>query len=232
LETPAGQRLTVERGRLGKFEVQDGKVDFRLDPGNIIFVESAVFGYAGGEVAARGFRVQPGRSAADLVVYADNLDIATIAERLSEKKVSGSGKLYARLPVSVVWPERINLGTGYVYAEASGRAGPTGSLRFTGFAVQIADLVGKSIGSGGTAGQATTEQIKERVTGALVDFGFSSLTLDLIKPADKPLTLSIKTTGKGPAVTGGQELDLTFNVTGLEELANRYLGLKGAGIGF
>lgn len=242
LETPPGQTLTVERGRLGKLEVFNGTVDFRLDPGDIVFVEAAAFGYAGGVLSARGFRVQPGRGAADIVVYADNVDIGTMATTLSEGRISGTGKLYARLPVSVVWPDRIHLGTGYIYAEASGEPGRTGTLRFTGYAQDIGNLVARSMGgpTGDRTRDAAMTQVQSRVTSALVDFGFNSLTLDLTKPDNAPLTLTIRTNGRGPAVpatrgspgSAGQELNLTFNVTGLDEIINQYLGLRGTGIGF
>lgn len=258
LETPPGQTLSVERARLGRFEVRNGQVDFRLDPGDLIFVESARFGYAGGIVAARGFQVQPGRGAADLVLYADDLDIAQLAAQFSDGRVSGSGRVYARLPVSVVWPQRVDLGTGYIYAQASGIPGQAGTLRLTGYAQDIGRLVGMSMGgpTGDPTRDAAMQQVQRRVTDALVEFGFNSLTLDLLRAQDGPLTVTIRTNGRGlvtslppaaapaaaardrrrpPPASGppsAQELDLTFNVTGLERLINAYLGLRQSGVGF
>lgn len=260
LETPPGQTVSVERARLGRFDVRNGRVDFRLDPGDILFVESARFEYADGEVTARGFRVQPGRGAADVVVYADNLDIGRLAAQFSDGRISGSGRLYARLPLTVVWPQRVELGSGYIYAEASGNPGPAGVLRLTGYAQDIGRLVGLSMGgpSGDPARDAAVRQVQTRVTDALVEFGFTSLTLDLTRPEQGPLTVTIRTTGRGPTAAptpptpapapptrgrtrpppsptpapASQELNLTFNVTGLEALVNAYLGLRQTGLGF
>jgi hypothetical protein len=221
LESHPGQRLSVKSARLGKYAIRDGGGHFRLDPGGIIFVEDAAFAFAGGEVSARGFRIQPSRQAVEMVVYADGLDLGKLASTVSDGRVNGTGKVYARLPVSVVWPERIRPGTGYVYAE-----GGDGRISLGVNAADVAALLGAS-----AQGDANQQLLKERITGALTSFGYSQLSLTFTRdeqatdPA-KALIASLRFAGKGPEKLGGQVLDLTFNFTGVEDLLSAALLIK------
>lgn len=239
LESHPGQRLSVSSARLGSYQVRNGSGRFRLDPGGIIFVEDAAFAFAGGEVSARGFRVQPSRQAVDLTLYADKLDLGALASLASGGRVSGSGRMFARLPVSVVWPDVIRLGSGYLYAE-----GGDGRISLGVNAEDVGRLLGASVqdpsgAGGGTGGGGGNQQLlQQRITGALTSFGYSDLAVTFTRddhasdPA-RALTASVRFAGKGPESAGGQVLDLTFNFTGVEDLLSAALLVKrsGAGVG-
>lgn len=239
LETPPGQSVKVRSAKLGNLKVSEGSIEFRLDPGNLIFVESAGFGFAGGVLTARGFRVDPIRSATDLTLYADKLDVGQLAETLAPGKVSGMGKMYARLPVSVEWPKRVTLHDGgYIYAAATGpnlsnpeHVNASGVLNLGPYGETIGSWVGVSpndpMGQPSTNPQEIKADVSRRVVAALSDFGFTTLSLDLNrKSATDPLVATLRTNGVGTQKTGGQVLDLTFNFSGLEAAFNLYLGFN------
>jgi hypothetical protein len=221
LETPPNQTLSVESGRQGKMNVSKGQVNFRIDPGNIIFVESAKFGFAGGELTARGFRVAPAESAADLYLYADNIDVGELAKIASDGKVTGTGKLYGRLPVSVKYPDRLTLGEGYVYAEAPGGDTARGQLQLGEYADQV---TGMAVGQ--MPPNAVTEQVKKQLQATLANFNYGSLVFELKRPEDGTLKVTLRAAGKGASPTGSVPLDLTLNLSGLEDAIRIWLGMQ------
>lgn len=239
LETPPGQTLSVKSARLGNLQVANGSVDFRIDPGNLIFVESSSFSLAGGQLTARGFRVDPARNATDLTLYADKLDVGQLAQILAPGKVTGSGRLFARLPVSVQWPQRVTLHDGgYLYASANGpnpqapeHLTATGSLNLGPYGETIGSWVGVSPGATPSTPSLSPADIRSdvarRVVSALSDFGFSHLALDLTRPSPTdPLSARLKMNGVGTSKTGAQALDLNFNFSGFESAFNLYLGFN------
>lgn len=226
LETPPNQTLSVKAARQGKLNVTDGSVNFRVDPGNIIFAESASFGFAGGTLSARGFRVDPANAAAELYIYGDHLDLNEIAQLASDGKVSGTGKLYARLPVSVRYKDNyISLGDGYLYVQpprnTTGALGTLGSLQLGPYANQVTDLAVKQLPPG-----QLSDQLKARLYATLANFNYSALSFEFTRPDDK-LKVAVHTEGKGPPDAGSQPLDLTLNLTGLEDALTLWLGIRG-----
>ena len=220
LRTEGGQRLAVKRLSKGDLAFTDGAVAFTVERPDSILIEQTQFGWAGGQVYTHAFRLNPAEPDVDVVLYADGLNVRALLDTFAEGRASGEGELYGRLPVSIHWP-RVTFGEGFLYS----RPGRNGQLQF-GDAEALGQLMAQSdprfAGNDGVAAE-----VKDRVLRAVRDFEYDLLRVEL-KRDGEGLLAHVHTHGKGRVGERPQELYLTWNIRGLEELLNETLGLQAA----
>ncbi len=225
VETSGGQTVAVSAARMGRLNVSDGDVRFRVEREGTVFVEQALFGWAGGQMAARGFRVEPTTGQTSVVVNATNLQLKTVlSETAGDANASGEGLLVGQIPVRVAWPRVELTGAGYVYAEP----GAAGVLRLGPDArATVSPTIEAALGGGaggGAGGGDAIAQVRQRALGALRDFRFDVLRVTLRKQ-NGVSSAAVRVVGKGSPQSGGQPIDLTLNVSGIEEALNVWLSV-------
>lgn len=219
LTTPGNQPFSIRHATVGKFEGTDGRIAFRIESPGSILIERTQWGWAGGSLYAYAFRIDPAHPAVNLIVYADHLELKQLLPLISSGQASGEGVLYARVPVAVNWP-RVTLGEGFVYATGGGwmKLGETVAV--------VGDLLDQS--DPRFKQQPELSQVKTRMMVAMRDFQYDVLKVDFKSDGNKGLVASVQVHGKGRTGDKPQEVYLTVNTTGLDQLFNEVLVIKKA----
>lgn len=225
------QQVTVATARFGKLTATDGALAFRLEPptkdtpAGSLLVEKSRFAFAGGSVESRGFRLAFHDSSTELVLNAGGLQLQSVIDLLTDK-AAGTGLLYARIPVSLRFPEVTAIGHGFLYAEPG-----SGSLSVKDLTGDLRASLDASLGAG--QGDPTLDTVRQRVLGALFNFRYDVFRADFrpeITPNPQPnqdwLLTNLRISGRGAPGTGEQVLDLTTNLRFTLQDLNKLLAVK------
>lgn len=218
--TPGQQRLTASKLTSGKLALSDGVVEFRIEGPQSILIEQTNWGWAGGRVYSHAFRIDPQNPDVDVVLYADGLRVSDMLALLADNRATGEGTMFGRVPLVVRWP-KITFGDGFLYT----RPGAAGGLKFLD-SETASNLLEQS--DPRFRSDKNFALVKQRVVDALRDFQYDRLGLELQNDQERPgaLTARLKVHGKGRTGPKPQELDLTFNFTGVDEVLNAYVGFQ------
>lgn len=221
VSTPGNQTFTIDRLRLGAFELGQGSLAFRVENRDRLFLERSTWNLPqGGVIALRATRVDRASRRVNLELVLEDIDIIALLSRLTEEKVSGSGLVYGRIPL-VYEQGRVTFERGYVYSvPGTGRVG----IRDEQWLRTIMLYVNEAM-----AGHPQLSLVAQRMEEALKDFEYTYLTMDL-KKAGHETAARIELRGKGVAGDPPQEIgSLVLNVNDLDELINRVLGFTMTG---
>lgn len=213
--TPDGQRVTAKRLAFGNVEMSDASLAFRVDPGGALQVERAEAGWLGGRVLTHGLRLDPADPKFETTLYAEGLSLREILAFAAEGRATGEGVMFGKLPVAVDWP-RVRLGQGYLRSQS-----PAGELQ-----VLDSELLASTMERSDPRFLTDPDlvEVKNRVVRALGDFEYDALTFDFDEESGG--LVRIHTHGKGRVGERPQELDMTLNVRGANDLLNHYLQAK------
>ena len=230
LSTPGGQRLTVRQANTGKLQFTEGVLTFRIENSSVFHVEGTDWGWAGGRVYLNSFRLDLNKPQIDLTVSGDKLSLAEIVDMFGKEHFTGDGSLYGRLPVYLIWPQTkkdgqavtewsqpaLEFGEGFVYATPGG-----GNLHVVAPAATIGAMLEKQNPDFAPGGKMET--VKSSLMGALKDFRYSVLMVDLLKE-DNSLMARLHMSGVG---ANGQEIGgLTVNIRGFDAILRNVISIR------
>jgi hypothetical protein len=196
-----------------------GGVEFRVERPDSIHIERSRWTWAGGQVYTYDVRIDPANpQKVNAVVYADKLDLKQLLGVVAQGQASGQGQLYGRLPVKIDWPS-ISFGEGFLYAIGSG------GIQVGGKADQVSKMLDQS--DPRFASDPKMREVKARILDALRNFNYDALKLDLVQKGGG-LTASITVNGKGGTGPTAQELDLTVNLNGIDQVLSQALVIRKA----
>lgn len=115
VRSASDQRLAVERMTLGEIQLENVDIRFQIEPETVVLVERGRFGWCGGNVDARSFRISPGTTDADLVLYCDRLNLARLLDQLGVARAEGNGAVNGRLPIRLR-KGRLVFDDGFLYS--------------------------------------------------------------------------------------------------------------------
>lgn len=216
LNTPGNQVCTVDRLRLGAFDLEQGSLAFRVENRDRLFLERSAWNIPqGGSIALRAARVDLESKRLNLEVLLEDIDIIALLSRLTEGKVAGSGLIYGRLPLTYE-RGRLTFERGYVYSvPGTGRVGIHDEQWLRTIMFHINEAM---------AGHPHLSLVARRMEEALKDFEYTYLTMDLKKKGQETAA-RIEVRGKGMTGDPPQEIgSLVLNVNDLDEIINRVLG--------
>lgn len=190
LSTPSGQilRATVETGGLRPTEAT---IVFQLLAKPELLIQGLQMDFAGGQLTASPFAVDPSHPAVDTVIGLHNIDVAAFFGLLGVEGLHGSGRLDGTLPLQFTGG-KVVLSTGHVASNGPGVL----QLRSEKLSGQFAD-----------AGQSV-----DLVLQALSDFHYDTLSADLVARPDGSGTVALKLKGKNPALLDGRDFDINVNL--------------------
>ncbi len=237
LSTPGRQTLTVGQLSIGKLDLNDGTTAFRIENPDSIFIERAKLSWGEkGTFYVHAFRLQPSLPEYDVEVFVENLELDDWIELLSVKRVTGSGRLYGRVPIAIK-PKAANkvaVGRGilYVIPEPGKPDNGTGPSRANVLQFHDSDLLRQMLIASeprfGT--DPKFKEALENIVQALQDFKYDRLTFDFIpRPEHDDLQLRIITNGRGfdrPGIKGIPIGNLTVNLNIGNEVIKRALILQ------
>jgi len=207
------QMALVRRATMGKLDVKDGFVAFRLEPkesdgrptGWTAYVQRGECGWVGGRLYAEDFRFDPEAKEHTVSVFARDLKLGALLALIPNEKATGVGSLDGKLLVTIGNLPDIRFGDGGLRT-APGQSG--------WFKVKDTEALGTVLES--TDPRFKTDslyvEIKKRLVSAFKDFEYDELSVVLAKDRDSKIVARVNT--KGRARTGErqefEEVNLNF----------------------
>jgi hypothetical protein len=210
ITTRGQQVITWKRTKLGKRSFGNGSLVFRSDSPGVVEVLRSRLDLGGGTLRTSAFLLNPKDLDIETTVFAKGISLRRWLPVVSKGKARGRGKLSGKLDWRLRWrPEmELELTGGHLRAEGRGH-----------FAINDREWLRtalKRYAAGFGADGDKSDLIKDRLIGALLDFGYKTLSVKILQRRS-PI-LRVATQGKGRQIP--QELDLTLNVSGYQDLIN------------
>jgi hypothetical protein len=220
LTTPGHQLLNVKKLNFGKVEVDDGMVQFRIEDYQRLFVEKTAFRVGdAGAFAMHAIEIDAAKPVFSTEVFVEDLNLGDWVTMLSGQQVTGTGRLYGRIPITFR-PNEVNkiaLGIGFIYAR------PGTALLDIGSAEKVKQLLQGTDNSV----MSSNAQMKQEVMQALSKYEYSTFRFELQPDETGGTMLHIETAGTG---TGGNrvvELEgISVNLHNFDQMLNVALFLK------
>ena len=206
IERPA---VTFDYAKAGNIRLDKGRAEFQVTPEEV-FVDRFEVGWCKGNLNAYSVHLDPRNPHANVIVYADRIDLGEALMMVMPFKGKMEGVLYGRFPVGIEG-SRVKLSTGYLYS----LPGQGGVLRLEDSA-QMRSLLDRA----GILGD-----VQQPLSQALSDMDFSTIRMELEPKAEGDAVFRIKLDGKSNFKEWPAPVALNLNLHGpLEELLN--LGLS------
>ena len=204
---------------VGELGVGSGGLTFQIVPGPLLQVAGARWSVDdAGSMSTGAFSVDPAQPDLTTRLSLDNVPLRPWVDVMSQGRVTGGGRLTG-------WLEsRLCLAPAFAIELRGGhlRSSERGVIRFMddpetqamleSHAARIADESGQDRGA-----------VQKRIVESLKDFAFDDLSFDLVN-SGKGIDLKTHVAGKGRSIQ--QELDLTVNLHGFDELVDLAVGAK------
>lgn len=212
LTTAPRQILTIDRVTLSDQQLTDGLLSIQLAGPHALRVAHLQFDWAGGEVRADPFTLDPSHPVIDTTVIAQHVGLKQAVALVSGGRATGDGTVSGAVPIRVDWPS-VEFGDGALRADAPG------NLRLGDASTKFGDLLEKS--NPGFASDPTLKELKGDVLDAVQNFDFKLLEVRFHK-TDGEQNALIRLHGRGN--TGRRvPINLNFNVSGIDQALDAYL---------
>lgn len=99
MHSAPNQLFSFKKASLGKFTVNEGKIEFQVESPQSVLLENSEFGWCSGHIYTRAMRVLSGTNRYSIDLYCDRLNLAEILEQSGIVKAKGSGTVSGRIPV-------------------------------------------------------------------------------------------------------------------------------------
>ncbi|MCE5186863.1 MAG: YdbH domain-containing protein [Planctomycetaceae bacterium] len=205
------QVALVRHAAIGKLDLKDGFMAFRLEPKEVsgaptgwsAYVQRGECGWVGGRLYVDSFRFDPEAKEHAVTVFARDLKMADLLALIPDHRATGVGSLDGQLNVTVGTLPDIQFGGGELRT-LPGQAG--------WFKVKDAEVLGSVLDSTDLRFQTDTlyMEIKKRLINAFKDFEYDELSVVLTTDGDRPVARIFT---KGRARTGQRQEfeDVTLN---------------------
>jgi len=224
------QVALVRHAKIGKLDVSDGFVAFRIEPkeaeagrptGWTAYVQRGEWGWVGGRLYVEDLRFDPAAAEHTLVINARDLKLAGLLSLIPKEEATGVGSLDGKLPVTIgTWPN-IRFGEGELRT-APGQSG--------WFRIKNTEILGTVLE--GTDNRFRTEdlyvEIKNRLINGFRDFEYDELSVVFVKEGDG-LVARVNTRGRARTGVRQEFGDVTMNFLHFDEVLRDVI-LIGRGI--
>lgn len=189
--TPGGQRFEIRKAALGKLELNDGVIQFRIENDPVaLFVERIEWGWAGGRLYEHALRIDPAQPRVELRVFADGLQMGKLVGLALGPGNAGEGVLYGMLPVTIPLdnPANLEFKEGFLYAKPGEGwwklGGESGAMART--------VLDQSVG---VAMSFQGDEVQKRAVDGIMNFRYTTLRADFIRDEGE-LMLRLTTSGR------------------------------------
>ncbi|MEI6646830.1 MAG: YdbH domain-containing protein [bacterium] len=198
--------VAFERMEAGRFVVNQGEMLFQLTPEEF-FIERARVDFCKGQLNTYSIHLNLKQPNADLIVYADRVDLGETLIMVTPLTGKIEGVLYGRFPIKIA-DKKIHLYPGFLYS----LPGQGGTFRLDDVR-QIEPWLAQA---------GIQSDVKGPLAKALGNMDFSTLRMELETPADKgEAVLRLKIAGKSNDKEWPAPVDLNLNLHGpLEKVLN------------
>jgi len=96
-----GQLCTIGSIELGKIKLSDGRLRFRVEDDQSLFLEKSRFSWCGGKVEASSITLAKDMKELETTLYCDRLGFTELLSQFGIDKTDGQGSLNGRLPLKI-----------------------------------------------------------------------------------------------------------------------------------
>lgn len=125
LQSKPSQIATIRSIESGKFRLQNGKITFRLEEDQQLFLEKARLSWCGGKIEMGSLKLNSHMTNLETTVYCDRLNFIELLEQFGVEDTEGEGSLNGRLPIAIN-DNGINFDDGFLFSTP----GNSGIVRF------------------------------------------------------------------------------------------------------
>ena len=191
--TPPGQRVAIGLLDAG-LPLSDGIIDFQLRPDGALFVESAVWRWAGGRLKTQNLLLDPNAERHAFTLVVDDLDLAELVALADMDGLSASGRLSGRVPVTL---------SAEGFAIVGGRLGTAAGGGLLAYAPEQAPAALRLGGEGATLALSVLE-----------NFAYDNLRIDIDREAGGDAEIAIHLRGSNADVYDGYPIEFNLNISG------------------
>jgi len=212
------QVALVRHAKIGKLDVSDGFVAFRIEPkeaegrptGWTAYVQRGEWGWVGGRLYVEDLRFDPAAQEHTLIINARDLKLAGLLSLIPKEEATGVGSLDGKLPVTIgTWPN-IHFGEGELRT-APGQSG--------WFRIKNTEVLGTVLE--GTDKRFRTDElyaeIKSRLVNGFKDFEYDELSVVFVKEGDG-LVARVNTRGRARTGVRQEFGGVTMNFLHFDEV--------------
>lgn len=96
-----GQKATISSMRSGKIQLSDGRIFFRIEDSDSLFLEKVRLSWCGGKIETGSLTLNAETKDIDTTIYCDRLGFAELLKQFGIEDTEGQGSLNGRLPVAI-----------------------------------------------------------------------------------------------------------------------------------
>ncbi len=188
LKTAPSQRIDIGSIRIGEQQLRDAVFAFNIHADHGIQVGHIEFNWAGGEVRADPFTIDPSHPVIDTTVIVQRVHLQDAVAVLTGGRATGDGTVSGAVPIRVDWPTSVTFGDGFLRADGSG------NLRLGDATNKFGQLLEKS--NPRFASDPTLGELKTDILDAVQNFDFHLLEVRFHKTGTEQSAM-IKLYGRG-----------------------------------
>lgn len=125
LQSKPSQIATIGSIESGKFHVQNGKITFRIEENQELFLEKARLSWCGGKIEIGSLKLKSDMKNLETTVYCDRLNFVELLKQFGMQDTEGEGSLNGKLPIAIS-DEGIIFDDGFLFSTP----GNSGIVRF------------------------------------------------------------------------------------------------------
>ncbi len=125
LQSDPGQLCTIGAVEFGKIKLSDGRIHFRIEDEQSIFLEKFRVSWCGGKVETGSFTLARDMKELETTLYCDRLGFTELLAQLGINQAEGQGSLNGRLPM-IISPKGVLFDDGFLFSTP----GNSGIVRF------------------------------------------------------------------------------------------------------
>ncbi|BCL61831.1 hypothetical protein DGMP_25240 [Desulfomarina profundi] len=110
-----GQLCTIDAVTLGKISLNNGRIRFRIEDDQSVFIEKGGFSWCGGQVESSSFRLSRTAEKLKTTLYCDRLKFTQLLDQFGIKDTEGEGSLNGKLPV-ILSKTGITFDNGFLFS--------------------------------------------------------------------------------------------------------------------
>ena len=126
LQSAPGQLCTIASVDFGRIKMSDGRMRFRIEDEQSIFLEKMQLNWCGGKVESGSFTLAKNIKKLETTLYCDRLGFTELLAQFGIDKAEGQGSLNGRLPM-VISPKGVMFDDGFLFSTP----GNGGIVRFS-----------------------------------------------------------------------------------------------------
>jgi hypothetical protein len=135
LRSAPGQQISFTSAQLGDIRIENGRLDFQIEPAPAILLEKGQFDWSEGQVDMHSSRIYLDREDYDLTLFCDRLNLAVLLEQFGAVDAEGSGTVSGKIPIRYR-NQKWSVANGFLFSSP----GEGGQIRVQGTEILTAGI--------------------------------------------------------------------------------------------